>query len=119
MRVGNKTQCVEKPSEFNINKLFGNTYELSHLSDIEEITVKREDTEVEEKQFAYTLYIGTMEINNYEEMVAALVGLKYTISDEIALLKKIQNGVDKIEILSYNEYVEKCKQVAREYWGIE
>ena len=117
MKTGQIGQCGDKPSEFNIIKLHTNFYELEYKEDIKQVEVNH--GEVEELQYEYNHYLESFYINNYEEMVADLISLKYSISDEIALLKKIQNNVDKSEISSYLDYVEKCKIEARKYWGLD
>lgn len=116
MKVGEKTYYAEKPSEFKLNKLFDNEYEAEYNEDIKEEAIYHGEEKV--NQFVGTHYLSHCIINNYDETVSALIWLKYSISDEIALLKKIQNKTDMEEVDEYCAYVEKCKKFARAYWGI-
>ena len=65
------------------------------------------EPEVEE-----TVYTPT-----YEELVVQKIRERYTIDDELAILR--QREVKPEEFVEYNSYCEQCKVAAREELGIE
>lgn len=117
MIVSEQSFSAEKPQEFWVNKLFRNRYEIGYNENIEKIQKKFEDETVEE--YKYDSYVDTVKLDTYDETVAALIALKYTFADEISMLKKLQKGTDITETTEYEIFVEKCKQFARDYWGIK
>lgn len=48
----------------------------------------------------------------YKNIVEKEIRRKYSVSDELAILR--QRDVKPEEFAEYNEYCEKCKQIARE-----
>ena len=52
-------------------------------------------------------------------MVAALVDLKYSMADEISLMRKGIADPQNAEYVAYTEYVNACKDFARELYSIE
>lgn len=52
---------------------------------------------------------------NYECLVVSKIRLKYTLDQEIALLR--QRDLKYAEFVEYNEYVEKCKAEAKKEVG--
>ena len=56
-------------------------------------------------------------VNNpisYKDIVVALIRTKYTISDEIGILR--QANKKKGEFLEYNIFVEEFKRLAKDIW---
>lgn len=49
---------------------------------------------------------------SYKEIVVALIRTKYSLSDEIGLLR--QASTKKIEFKEYNTFVEECKTIAKD-----
>lgn len=119
MRAGTLTQAAERPQQFNFNKLYGCTYELEAAENIQAVEVKPDrhgsgqEADQERQEYTYTRYAATVEINNYDEAVAALVRLKYSSSDEFALMRKGQADQDNAEYTAYLEFVSACKTFAR------
>lgn len=57
-------------------------------------------------------------VNNpisYKDIVVALIRTKYTLSDEIGLLR--QADKKKSEFWEYNIFVEECKRLAKDIWN--
>lgn len=124
MRVSYKSQADKKPQELKLNHLYGNTYELYATANIEEVDVENLNTEAEEgapakrTEYMYDEYFAKQDISGYEEAVAALIGLKYSFADEIALSRKGNAKSEDAEYTAYLKYVEDCKAYARAYFGI-
>lgn len=119
MRAGTITQAAAQPQQFNFNRLYGNIYELEAADGIQAVKVKTahgsgQEADQERQEYKYTRYTATVEINNYDEAVAALVRLKYSSSDEFALMRKGQEAdQDNAEYAAYLDYVSACKAFAR------
>lgn len=119
MRAGTITQAAAQPQQFNFNRLYGNLYELETADCIQAVNIKPDrhgsgqEADQERQEYAYTRYAATVEINNYDEAVAALVRLKYTSSDEFALMRKGQADQGNAEYAAYLDYVSACKAFAR------
>lgn len=119
MRAGILTQAAERPQQFNFNRLNGNTYELETADSIQAVNIKTDrhgsgqEADQERQEYKYTRYAATVEINNYDEAVAALVRLKYSSSDEFALMRKGQADQDNAEYAAYLDFVSACKGFAR------
>lgn len=118
MRAGTLTRAAERPQQFNFNRLNGNTYELETADCIQAVTIKPDrhgdqEADQERQEYTYTRYASTVEINNYDEAVAALVRLKYSSSDEFALMRKGAADQGNAEYAAYLEYVGACKAFAR------
>ena len=67
----------------------------------------------------YRLYLETVSVDNYDDMVSALVALKYTPGDEISLMRKGITDSENEEYAVYLAYVTACKTFAREYYGVQ
>lgn len=52
------------------------------------------------------------EVDEYEDEVNRLIRLKYSLSDELAILRQRDTKPD--EFKAYNDYVEECKATAKE-----
>lgn len=122
MKAGIPTRAVSKPSPLEMHKLFGNYYELNAADDITELIVSDighdDEPATERTEYAYTLYQNAQEVENYDDAVSALVRLKYTSGDEIALMRKGITDASNAEYAAYLEYVEQCKAAARSAFGI-
>lgn len=53
---------------------------------------------------------------DYISRLTMLIRRKYTISDEIAVLRQRDTKPEEFE--AYNSYVEECKRAAKEYYDI-
>ena len=124
MRTGNKTQADHRPQQLEIRHIHADIYELRAVEDVKEITVtpkRRERSAQEETRtgFTYTEYTATRQLSGYEEAVAALIELKYTHGDEIALMRKGITDAKNAEYVEYLKHVEACKDFAREVFKTE
>lgn len=50
----------------------------------------------------------------YESLVVTYIREKYSMNEELAILRKHIAGIDNEEFKEYNNYVEECKTKARE-----
>ena len=73
----------------------------------------------EEIKYELAARNNTMD-EKYSELVRALVGKKYQIFDELAILRKYSANPDNNteEFVEYNNYVEQCKQEAKKILNI-
>ena len=118
MKAGNIARAATLPQQFDINHLFGNLYELTHTDNAKKISVTDSETEKKRTEYEYTLYLETVSVSGYEEMVSALVALKYTPGDEIALMRKGIADSEDAEYTAYIAYVADCKAAAKTYYGV-
>ena len=72
---------------------------------------KEEATEDTDVNYNYNQVVVDNPVN-YSSIVAALVKLKYTVNDEIALLR--QQATKPAEYQAYYDYVEECKVLAKD-----
>lgn len=117
MRRGTITQARHVPRKIEAIPLKNGQYDLSATDAISRIQVNDESGQYTE--YSYTLYANRAKIGTYEEMVAALVGLKYSMADEISLMRKGIADPQNAEYVAYTEYVNACKVYARGLYGIE
>lgn len=52
-------------------------------------------------------------MKSYKDIVICLIREKYCMNDEIAIIRQKETKVD--EFNAYNEYVENCKKIAKEF----
>lgn len=123
MRAGSKSQAMEKPQSLEIRRLCGDLYEIAATEDVEAVEVVDETTAKGKMkthtEYTYTERRGTVRLSGYEEAVSALIGLKYTTGDEIALTRKGITTADDAEYVAYLAHVEECKAYARAYFDVE
>lgn len=122
MKQGKLTHASEAPFEIEIRNLYNDIYELSAVDDIQAVEVERVGLGDEPEaitEYQYNLYLGTVKANGYEDIVSALVELKYTHGDEIALMRKGMLDIDDEEYNQYLIYVTACKCAAKQFFGIE
>ena len=50
----------------------------------------------------------------YESLVVTYIREKYSVNEELAILRKHIAGIDSVEFKEYNNYVEDCKKRAKE-----
>ena len=115
MRAGTITQAAELPQQFKINRLYGNTYELETVDGIQAVNIAAIDSGSGQEQqgYKYNRFASTVTINNYDEAAAAMVRLKYSSSDEFALMRKGLADQANDEYVAYLEFVNACKAFAR------
>lgn len=118
MKAGTIARAANSPQQFDINHLFGNLYELTHTDSAKKVTVTDHESDKKHTEYEYNLYLETVSVSNYEEMVSALVALKYTPGDEIALMRKGIANSEDAEYAAYIAYVADCKAAAKTYYGV-
>ena len=118
MKVGTKTQSTLQPDKFSVNALGEDTYELSLCENVVETeqVIEMDGENLVEKLYEYNLTLEVNKIKSYEELVSALVSLKYSYGDEFALMKKGFRNAQDEEYLDYESYVDECKVFSRQYW---
>lgn len=50
----------------------------------------------------------------YELLVVTYIREKYSVNEELAILRKHIAGIDSVEFKEYNKYAEECKTKAKE-----
>jgi len=110
-----KQESTQVPDDTAIRHLSGTIYELignenvtpkQKVLDGEEVTVYESD-----------LTHITTSITRRDDMISALIRLRYTQDAEFALINKgIQNPLNE-EYVSYRNYVELCKEQSNTYYG--
>lgn len=120
MKQGILTYSTERPQNLSLCKLYGDIYELSAAENIEETTVPEpaEAAAAPSTQYKYILFTDTRQLSGYETAVSALIGLKYTTGDELALMRKGFANPADAEYTAYIEHVETCKNYARRVFGV-
>ena len=109
-----KNQSTSSPQEMQVRHLSGNLYEFIGHENIVPTTIERDDKQV-------TVYDSDMthitaRINSRDEMISALIRLRYTQDAEFALINKgILNPLNE-EYVTYREFVTLCKSQANVYW---
>ncbi|MBQ8684701.1 MAG: hypothetical protein IJ514_00840 [Clostridia bacterium] len=110
---------MEKPQSLEIRRLCGDLYEIAATEDVEAVEIANEETEEKHTEYTYTERRDTARLSGYEEAVSALIGLKYTTGDEIALTRKGITASNDAEYVAYLAHVEECKAYARAYFDVE
>ena len=110
-----KNQATSSPQDLQVRKLSGNLYEFIGHTNITQETIIRDDEQV-------TVYNSDMvhittRINSRDEMISALIRLRYTQDAEFALINKGIADSTNVEYVAYRAYVETCKTHANTYWG--
>jgi hypothetical protein len=111
-----KNQSTSSPQEIQVRKLSGNLYEFIGHTNITQEVINREDEQVAVYNSDMTHL--TVRINSRDEMISALIRLRYTQDAEFAVINKgISNAQDE-EYLVYRNYVDLCKQQAKVYYEV-
>ena len=109
-----KNQSTSIPQDLQVHKLSVNIYEFIGHTNITHEVITSDDEQV-------TVYNSDMvhittRINSRDEMISALIRLRYTQDAEFALINKgIQNSED-VEYKAYRSYVALCKTQSNVYW---
>ena len=110
-----KNQSTSSPQEIQVRKLSGNLYEFIGHTNITQEVINREDEQVAVYNSDMTHL--TVRINSRDEMISALIRLRYTQDAEFALINKgILNAQDP-EYISYRSYVDLCKDQSNTYYS--
>ena len=109
-----KNQSTSSPIEMQVRHLSGNLYEfIGHQNIVQEV-IERDDEQV-------TVYNSDMthlteRINSRDDMIVALIRLRYTQDAEFALINKGIADSTNVEYVVYRAYVETCKTHASIYY---
>ena len=109
-----KNQSTSSPQEIQVRKLSGNLYEFIGHTNITQEVINREDEQVAVYNSDMTHL--TVRINSRDEMISALIRLRYTQDAEFALINKGIANSTNTEYVAYRAYVETCKTQANTYW---
>ena len=109
-----KNQSTSSPQEIQVRKLSGNLYEFIGHTNITQEVINREDEQVAVYNSDMTHL--TVRINSRDEMISALIRLRYTQDAEFALINKGIADSTNNEYVEYRAYVETCKTQANTYW---
>ncbi len=109
-----KNQSTSSPQDLQVRKLSGNLYEFIGHENIVPTTIERDDEQV-------TVYNSNMThitsyINSRDEMISALIRLRYTQDAEFALINKGILNAQDVEYVAYRNYVTICKAQADIYY---
>ena len=109
-----KNQATSSPQDLQVRKLSGNLYEFIGHTNITQEVITRDDEQV-------TVYNSDMvhittRINSRDDMIVALIRLRYTQDAEFALIKKGIADSTNTEYIAYRAYVETCKTQADIYY---
>lgn len=120
MKAGTTSRAMHPPAQFNMSKLKSGEYVLTLTEDVTPITVydNNGETTTTHTEYEYTEFTSVSEIDGYESAVGALVQLKYSKDDEIALIHKGMDEKTNEEYVAYRNYTYNCKVYARKYFGI-
>lgn len=109
-----KNQSTSSPQEIQVRKLSGNLYEFIGHTNITQEVINREDEQVAVYNSDMTHL--TVRINSRDEMISALIRLRYTQDDEYALINKGISDKDNAEYVAYRQYVSLCKEQSLVYF---
>lgn len=109
-----KNQATSSPQEMQARHLSGNLYEFIGHENIVPSTIERDGEQV-------TVYNSDMthlteRINSRDDMIVALIRLRYTQDAEFAFINKGIADSTNAEYVAYRAYVEMCKTQANTYW---
>jgi len=109
-----KNESTETPQEIQVRKLSGTIYEFIGNHNITSKQITRDDEVV--TVYESDLVHITTNVNSRDDMIVALIRLRYTQDAEFALINKgIQNSED-VEYKAYRSYVALCKTQSNVYW---
>lgn len=99
------------PSDLEVKKIGATTYEILEHRNVTEVT--NVDDEVKYKS---DLTILTANILTREELVVALISMRYSKDDELNLINKFFLDNTNQEYLDYRNYVVSCKERSHLYF---
>jgi len=109
-----KQESTQVPDDIAIRHLSGTIYELIGNENVtpKQKVLDGEEVTVYESELTHI----TTSITRRDEMISALIRLRYTQDDEFALINKgIQNSED-VEYKAYRSYAALCKTQSNVYW---
>ena len=126
MKARYVTSSVSLPL-FRIEKLQPNVFDVQVAEFINEVTapVRRRGADGTpakpemETRYAYNLYSNVVRAENYGEMIAGIIHLKFNADDETALINKGIADSKHPEYVAYRDFVEAVKEQARIYFENE
>jgi len=109
-----KQESTQVTDDIAIRHLSGTIYELIGNENVtpKQKVLDGEEVTVYESELTHI----TTSITRRDEMISALIRLRYTQDDEFALINKgIQNSED-VEYKAYRSYAALCKTQSNVYW---
>ena len=109
-----KQESTQVPDDIAIRHLSGTIYELIGNENVtpKQKVLDGEEVTVYESELTHI----TTSITRRDEMISALIRLRYTQDAEFALINKgIQNSED-VKYKAYRSYVALCKTQSNVYW---
>lgn len=109
-----KQESTQVPDDIAIRHLSGTIYELIGNENVtpKQKVLDGEEVTVYESELTHI----TTSITRRDEMISALIRLRYTQDAEFALINKgIQNSED-VEYKAYRSYAALCKTQSNVYW---
>lgn len=118
MKAGTISSSLERPMPgFELNREGCSIY-IHYIENIKELDNTVTDDGLQLDKYEFTSYSSTVIISTYDDLIKAMVALKYDIEDEIALINNYMEAptdeMIKNEYLSYRSYVTECKTVAKD-----
>ncbi len=109
-----KSEATSLPQEIQIRKLSGNLYEFIGNHNITSKQIQRDSETV--TIYESDLVHITSKVESRDDMIVALIRLRYTQDTEFAVINKgIANSLDS-DYVSYRGYVEMCKGQSAIYY---
>ena len=105
-----KSEATSLPQEIQVRKLSGNLYEFIGNHNIIPIQIERDDETV--TVYTSDLVHITSKVETRDDMIVALIRLRYTQDAEFAVINKGIANSQNAEYLVYRDYVNWCKEQA-------
>lgn len=114
-----KTSSEKQPSEFYADKNNGVVTRIESCYDITESVETRKDRktgeETEVTVYHYTFAFENKLISNRDKLISNLIRLRYSVDDELALLRQKEDKPE--EYATYFAYAEAAKKFATEVFA--
>ncbi len=109
-----KQESTQVPDDTAVRYLSGTLYELIGNQNVvaKQKVLDGEEVTVYESELTHI----TTSITRRDEMISALIRLRYTQDAEFALINKGIADSTNTEYVAYRDYVETCKTQANTYW---
>lgn len=109
-----KQESTQVPDDTAIRHLSGTIYELIGNENVtpKQKTMEGEEVTVYESDLTHI----TTSISRKDEMISALIRLRYTQDAEFALINKGITNSEDAEYIAYRAYVQLCKEQANTYY---
>ena len=114
-----KTSSEKQPNEFSVDKNNGVVTRIESCYDVSSRVETRKDRKTEE-EYEVTVYdfiyaFDNKLIRNRDKLISSLIRLRYSIDDELALLRQKEEKADEYAI--YFAYAESAKKFTSEIFA--